>query len=86
MLLPFRADESIDEAPFRKQVDFAIEAGAVAVCAPGFATEFYKLSDPERYWVAKTLVEQTARRVPAFVSTGCGSAHATIEFSLRCEP
>jgi len=85
MLLPFRADESIDEAPFRKQVDFAIEAGAVAVCAPGFATEFYKLSDPERYWVAKTLVEQTARRVPAFVSTGCGSAHATIEFSQYAE-
>ena len=85
MLLPFNDDESIDEASFRKQVDFAINAGAVAVCAPGFATEFYKLSDPERYRVAKALVEQTAGRVPVFVSTGCGSAHATIEFSQYAE-
>ena len=85
MLLPFNADESIDEASFRTQVDFAIDAGAVAVCAPGFATEFYKLSDPERYRVAKILVEQTAGRVPAFVSTGCGSARATIEFSQYAE-
>ena len=85
MLLPFNNDESIDEASFRKQVDFAINAGAVAVCAPGFATEFYKLSDPERYRVAKVLVEQTAGRVPVFVSTGCGSAHATIEFSQYAE-
>ena len=46
MLLPFSPDESIDEASFRKQVDFAIEAGAVAVCAPGFATRF--VSSPTR--------------------------------------
>lgn len=85
MMLPVNADESIDEPAFRRQVDFAIEAGAVAVCAPGFATEFYKLSDTERYRIAKLLVEQTAGRVPVFVSTGCGSAHATIEFSRYAE-
>jgi 2-keto-3-deoxy-L-arabinonate dehydratase len=85
MLLPLNEDESIDEAALHREVDFAIEAGAVAVCAPGFATEFYKLSDPERYRVARILVEQTAKRVPAFVSTGCGSAYATIEFSRYAE-
>ena len=85
MLLPFNADESINEASLRREIDFAIDAGAVAVCAPGFATEFYKLSDAERYRVSKILVEQTAGRVPVFVSTGCGSAHATIEFSRYAE-
>jgi dihydrodipicolinate synthase/N-acetylneuraminate lyase len=85
MMLPVNADESIDEAAFRTQVDCAIEAGAVAVCAPGFATEFYKLTDAERYRIAKLLVDQTARRVPVFVSTGCGSAFATIEFSRYAE-
>jgi 4-hydroxy-tetrahydrodipicolinate synthase len=85
MMLPLNADESIDEPSFRRQVDFAIGAGAAAVCAPGFATEFYKLSDAERYRLAKILVEQTAGRVPVFVSTGCGSAHATIEFSRYAE-
>jgi len=85
MSLPFNADESINEASLRREIDFAIDTGAVAVCAPGFATEFYKLSDEERYRVAKILVEQTAGRVPVFVSTGCGSAHSTIEFSQYAE-
>lgn len=85
MLLPINVDESIDENSFRNQVDFAIETGAVAVCAPAFGTEFYKLSDPERYRVAKILVEQTAGRVPVFISTGSGSTHSTVEFSRYAE-
>lgn len=85
MLLPFHDDESIDEMTFRKQVDFAIESGANAVCAPAFATEFYKLSDPERYRVAQLLVEQTRKRVPVFISTGSGSVHSTVEFSRYAE-
>lgn len=85
MLLPIHADESIDEKTFRNQVDFAIASGASAVCAPAFATEFYKLSDPERYRIAKILVEQTAGRVPVFVSTGSGSVHSTVEFSRYAE-
>ncbi len=85
MLLPVNPDESIDEASFKNQVDFAIEAGAAAVCAPGFATEFYKLSDLERYRIAEILVQKTARRVPVFVSTGAGSTHATVKFSRYAE-
>jgi 4-hydroxy-tetrahydrodipicolinate synthase len=76
MLLPFHDDEGIDEASFRKEIDFAIAGGAAAVCAPGFATEFYKLTDAERYRVAQMLVEQTAGRVPAIVSTGAESVGA----------
>lgn len=85
MLLPVNADESIDEASFRNQVDFAIQHGAAAVCAPGYATEFYKLSDPERYRMAELLVQHTAKRVPVFISTGSGSTHATVEFSRYAE-
>ncbi|HUY14940.1 MAG TPA: dihydrodipicolinate synthase family protein [Terriglobia bacterium] len=85
MMLPLKADESIDEAAFRKQVDFAIDCGAAAVCAPGFATEFYKLTDEERRRVIKVLAEQAAKRVPVFASTGCGSAYATIELSQFAE-
>jgi len=85
MMLPLLEDEGIDEATFRREVDFAIEAGAAAVCAPGFATEFYKLTDPERYRIARLLVEQAAGRVPAIVSTGAGSVHATADFSRYAE-
>ncbi len=85
MQLPVLADESIDEKSFRNQVDFTIATGAVGVCAPAFGTEFYKLSDPERYRIAKVLVEHTARRVPTFISTGGGSTHSTVEFSRYAE-
>ncbi len=85
MMLPLNEDESIDEGTLRKQVDFAVAGGASAVCAPGFATEFYKLTDEERRWVIRVVIEQTAGRVPMFASTGCGSARATIELSRYAE-
>lgn len=85
MMLPLNDDESIDEAALRKQVDFAVDGGAAAVCAPGFATEFYKLTDEERRLVIRIVAEQTGRRVPMFASTGCGSARATIELSRYAE-
>jgi 4-hydroxy-tetrahydrodipicolinate synthase len=85
MLLPLLEDEAIDEATFRKQVDFAIEGGAAALCAPGFATEGYKLTDRERYRIAELLVEQAAGRAPTVISTGAGSVRATVEFSRYAE-
>jgi 2-keto-3-deoxy-L-arabinonate dehydratase len=85
MLLPLNEDESIDEATLRKQVDFAVTGGAAAVCAPGFATEFYKLTDEERRRVIRVVAEQSAGQVPMFASTGCGSVRATIELSRYAE-
>ncbi len=85
MLLPFHEDESIDEPVLRREVDFVIEKGASAVCAPGFATEFYKLTDEERRRVIRIVNEQAGGRVPVFASTGCGSARATIELSRYAE-
>src|SRR5215472_2235199 len=85
MMAPFNSDETIDEGTFRRQVDFAIGHGAAAVCAPGFATEFYKLTDQERRRVIQLLVEQNAGRVPVFASTGCGSVRATVELSQYAE-
>jgi len=85
MMLPLNDDESIDEGTLRKQVDFAVAAGAAGVCAPGFATEVHKLTDEERRCVIRVVAEQTSGRVPMFASTGCGSARATIELSRYAE-
>lgn len=85
LLTPFRADETIDEESLRKEVDFVVKAGAVGLCAPAFGSEYYKLNDSERFQVARTVVEQTAGRVPVWVSTGSGSVHSTIEFSRYAE-
>ena len=81
----FRDDETIDDKALRKQIDFAIEAGAAAVCGPGFGAEFYKLSDMERYHFVDVLVEHTRKRIPAIAATSCGSTYSTIEFSRYAE-
>jgi dihydrodipicolinate synthase/N-acetylneuraminate lyase len=85
MAAPYHEDESIDEDGLRKQVDFAIGKGAAAVCVPGFGTEFYKLSDPERYRVADVVLEHTAKRKPVIISTGSGSVYTSIQFSRYAE-
>ncbi len=82
---PFDEDERIDEESLRKQADFAVKAGATAICVPGFGSEFYKLSDPERYRIAEVVIEQVAHRVPVIISTGSGSVYSTIEFSVYAE-
>ena len=85
MAAPYHEDESIDEEGLRRQVDFAISKGAAAVCVPGFGTEFYKLSDPERYRVADVVLEHTAKRKPVIISTGSGSIYTRFEFSRYAE-
>jgi 4-hydroxy-tetrahydrodipicolinate synthase len=81
----FREDESIDDDVMRKQIDFAIQGGAAAVCGPGFGAEFYKLSDAERYHFVDVLVDHTKKRVPVIAATSSGSTLSTIEFSRYAE-
>ena len=85
MATTFREDDSIDDGPLRRQIDFAIEAGAAAVCGPGFGAEFYKMSDGERYHFVDVLIDQTRKRLPAIAATSCGSTYNTIEFSRYAE-
>ncbi len=85
MVTTFREDESIDDDAMRHQIDYSIEAGAAAVCGPGYAGEFYKLSDKERYHWVDVLLEHTNRRVPAIAATSSGSTQSTIEFSRYAE-
>jgi 4-hydroxy-tetrahydrodipicolinate synthase len=85
MATTFEENESIDDNALRKQIDFAIEAGAAAVCGPGFGAEFYKMSDAERYHFVEVLVEHTRKRVPTIAATSSGSTYSTIEFSRYAE-
>jgi 4-hydroxy-tetrahydrodipicolinate synthase len=85
MTTSFHTDESIDDDALRRQIDFAIEGGATAVCGPGFGAEYYKLSDPERYHYVEVLVEHARKRVPVIAATSCGSAYSTVEFSRYAE-
>ena len=69
MLTPFQDDLSIDFAILRQLCDLYIDKGAVGLFANCLSSEMYELSSEERLEVIKTVVDQTAGRVPV-VATG----------------
>ena len=67
---PFR-DGSLDEAAFRKLVDWQIENGSKALVPCGTTGEASTISNAEHHRVVEVCIEQAAGRVP--VIAGCGS-------------
>ena len=70
LVTPFR-DGMIDEAAFRRLVDWQIENGSSALVPCGTTGESATLSYDEHYRVIELCVEAAAGRVP--VIAGCGS-------------
>lgn len=70
LVTPFR-DGLIDEAAFRRLVDWQIENGSSALVPCGTTGESATLSYDEHYRVIELCIEQAAGRVP--VIAGCGS-------------
>jgi 4-hydroxy-tetrahydrodipicolinate synthase len=82
MLTPFHDDLSVDYATLRQLCDYYIDNGAVGLFANCLSSEMYELSAQERLSVIKTVVDQTAGRVPV-VATGTfqGSVEEMADFS-----
>ena len=70
LVTPFR-DGAIDEAAFRKLIDWQIDEGSSALVPCGTTGEAPTLSNEEQHRLFAICVEQTAGRVP--VIAGCGS-------------
>jgi dihydrodipicolinate synthase/N-acetylneuraminate lyase len=85
MATPFLENEEIDENSLRREIEFAITRGAAAISGPGYGSEFYKMSDGERYRFADILVDQVKKRVPVIVATSSDSTYRTVEFSKFAE-
>lgn len=86
LVTPFR-DGSIDEAAFRRLVDWQIESGSTALVPCGTTGEASTLSNEEHHRVIAICIEQAAGRVP--VIAGCGSNDTKtslmhMEFSQKC--
>ena len=85
LITPFK-DGALDEAAFRRLVDWQIEQGSKALVACGTTGEASTLSNAEHHRVIELCVEQAAGRVP--VIAGCGSndtnnALLHMRFSLK---
>ena len=78
IITPMNADESINVAELRNQVDRQIAGGVHALFCFGTNGEGYILNADEKELVLRTVIEQCNGRVPVYAGTGCVSTKETI--------
>jgi len=76
---PFVEGGEIDMGSFLRAIDIAIRYKAAGVAMFGLASEYYKLSDAERFQCTSALIHQAAGRIPVIISI---VAHST-EVAVR---
>ena len=78
LVTPFDDAETIIHEDITRQVEAAIVFGIGGVCLPAYASEYYKLSDPERLAVVRTAVQTANGRIPVVAQSNHPSAlHAS---------
>ncbi|MCE5342939.1 MAG: 4-hydroxy-tetrahydrodipicolinate synthase [Eubacteriales bacterium] len=82
ILTPMQADESVNFAQLRVQIDRLIAAGAHGIFCFGTNGEGYILTDEEKEAVLEATVAHVNGRVPVYAGTGCVGTRATIRLSL----
>lgn len=70
ILTPIDKDELIDEAKFRRQIDFVINGGMQGILVFGSNGEFYQVEEPEMERGLKIAVSQAAGRIPVYFGIG----------------
>ena len=81
----FDADERLDRAAMRRQVEICIAAGVQGVAALGLATEVSKLSEAERLAVMDWAAEDVAGRLPLALTVFDGSVAGQLAQVLHAE-
>jgi 4-hydroxy-tetrahydrodipicolinate synthase len=76
LLTPFHEDRSLDEESLRREVDFAVAAGASGIVTPVNTSEFYLLADDERRRLAEVVLEQARGRLPVVIGVAAPSVGA----------
>ncbi len=64
---PFTAAGAIDWESYADQIEYSVAAGAHGLVAPALASEFFTLSDAERFAVVEFAAERIAGRLPFVV-------------------
>jgi 4-hydroxy-tetrahydrodipicolinate synthase len=78
---PFHDDESIVWEELGALVDFAVAAGACAVCLPAYASEFYKLSEQERLDLVRSVAGHARGRLPVIAQVNSPSLRLAREWA-----
>ena len=83
--IPFNEDESIDEAPLRRTVDWVASNNLAGMCLPAYGSEFHKLSDSERERVVGIAIDANNKRVPLIAQANHGSSMVAAGLTRRYE-
>lgn len=65
---PFTPQGAIDDESFIQVIEAAIASGVDGLAMFGLASEYYKLSDAERFHLTELLIHQAAKRCPVVIS------------------
>ncbi len=84
LITPF-ADGSVDEAAYRRLVDWQISEGTNGLVPCGTTGESATLSPEEHLQVIRICVEATAGRVPVIAGTGSNSTTEAIHYSQEAQ-
>jgi 5-dehydro-4-deoxyglucarate dehydratase len=71
-ITPFKSDLTLDLEGLRKNLRLMMESPLCAMVAAGGTGELYSLTPAEHLQIVRTVVEETAGKIPVFAGTGFG--------------
>ncbi|GIV60739.1 MAG: 4-hydroxy-tetrahydrodipicolinate synthase [Rhodothermaceae bacterium] len=83
LVTPFTADGAVDEAAFRRLIDYQIDHGVEALVVLGTTGENPTVTDTERARLVDLAVEQAGGRVPVIVGTGDNDTRRSIALARQ---
>lgn len=81
ILTPIDADEKIDEAKLRKQVNRVIDGGVHGILAFGSNGEFYMIDEAEYERGLRVMIDEAAGRVPVYLGIGAIKTRKCVELA-----
>jgi 4-hydroxy-tetrahydrodipicolinate synthase len=85
IVTPFLKDGRIDETSLRALVDFQIEGGTNFIVPCGTTGESATMTEQERSFVIRTVIDQAKKRVPILAGTGTNDTSVSIQYSKHAQ-
>ena len=85
IVTPMNADESVNIAELRNQIERQIAGGVHGIFPFGTNGEGYILSMKEKEEILEAVIDQVKGRIPVYAGTGCISTQDTVYMSKRAE-
>lgn len=78
---PFTDSGDIDWVSFERQIEFCVKAGVHGLVLPAMASEFFSLSDDERFEVVEFAAKVNAGRLPLVIGVQAITTRLAVRFA-----